>query len=71
MTVESLGECFSESFIARKEKPAITFLRAAQVETEISYFELERDKNRMADVFQNLGVEKGDRVILFLSLIHI
>ncbi len=66
MRGESLGECFSESFLARKEKPAITFLRDGQVETEISYFELERDKNRMADVFQNLGVEKGDRVILFI-----
>ena len=70
---ESLGDCFSESFLARKEKPAITFLRDGQVETEISYFELKRDKNRMASVFQNLGVEKGDRVILFIpkSLIFV
>ena len=73
MAGESLGECFSESFLARKEKPAITFLRDGQVETEISYFELERDKNRMACVFQDLGVEKADRVILFIpkSLIFV
>jgi len=70
---ESLGECFSESFLARGEKPAITFLRDDRVETEISYLDLERDKNRMANVFQNLGVEKGDRVILFIpkSLIFV
>ncbi len=66
MRGESLGECFSESFLARQEKPAITFLRDGAVETELSYFELERDINRMANVFQNLGVEKGDRVILFI-----
>jgi len=73
MSGESLGECFSETFLARKDKPAITFLRDGAVETELSYLELERDKNRMAGVFQNLGVEKGDRVILFIpkSLIFV
>ncbi|CAB1060472.1 Long-chain-fatty-acid--CoA ligase (EC [Olavius sp. associated proteobacterium Delta 1] len=73
MTGESLGDCFSETFLAREEKPAMTFLRDGRVETEISYLELERDKNRMANVFQHLGVEKGDRVILFIpkSLIFV
>ncbi len=66
MGENSLGDCFRESFLARKEKPAITFLRDGWVETEISYSELERDKNRMASVFQNLGVEKGDRIILLI-----
>jgi malonyl-CoA/methylmalonyl-CoA synthetase len=70
---ESLGECFSETFLARKDKAAITFLKDGAVETEISYLELERDTNRMATVFRNLGVEKGDRVILFIpkSLIFV
>jgi len=73
MSAESLGQCFSKTFLARPDKPAITFLRDGAVETEISYFELERDKNRMANVFQNLGVEKGDRIILFIpkSLIFV
>ncbi|MCP4630343.1 MAG: AMP-binding protein [bacterium] len=66
MSCVSLGDCFSESFSARKEKPAITFLRDGRVETELSYFELERDKNRMASVFQNLGIEKSDRVIFLI-----
>jgi malonyl-CoA/methylmalonyl-CoA synthetase len=52
--------------LARGEKPAIKFLRDGRVETEMSYFELERDKNRMANIFQNLGVEKGDRIILLI-----
>ncbi|CAB1078670.1 hypothetical protein JY97_17645 [Alkalispirochaeta odontotermitis] len=73
MSSKSLGECFAESFLTRGERPAITFLKDGRVETELSYAELERDKNRMANIFQNLGVEKGDRVILFIpkSLIFV
>ncbi len=73
MRAKSLGECFTELFLARGDKAAITFLRDGRVETELSYLELERDANRMAHVFQNLGVEKGDRVILFIpkSLIFV
>ena len=73
MSGESLGKCFSKTFLSRRDNPAITFLRDGAVETELSYFELERDKNRMANVFQSLGVEKGDRVILLIpkSLIFV
>ena len=69
----SLTECFTNSFLARKEKPAITFLRDGRIETQISYLELEQDTNRMANTFLALGVEKGDRVILFIpkSLIFV
>jgi malonyl-CoA/methylmalonyl-CoA synthetase len=64
---ESLGACFTESFLAREEKPAITYLREGRLETQISYGELNRDANRMAVVFQTQGVAKGDRVILFIQ----
>ena len=69
----SLGDCFTESFLARKEKTAITFLRDGRTETQISYLELERDASRMANTFLAMGVEKGDRVILFIpkSLIFV
>ena len=67
MGSESLGDCFSESFLDRKESPAITFLRDGRIETTLSYLELERDKNRIAGVFQNLGIEKGDRVIFLVQ----
>jgi len=66
MRMESLTECFTSSFLERKDSPAITFLRNGRVETEISYFELERDACRMANGFRELGVEKGDRVVLFI-----
>ncbi len=67
MSGESLGDCFTETFLVCKEKPAITFLRDGSVETQISYLELNQDTNRMATVFQTLGVRKGDRVILFIQ----
>jgi hypothetical protein len=43
MRMESLTECFTNSFLARKDSPAISFLRDGRTETEISYLELERD----------------------------
>jgi malonyl-CoA/methylmalonyl-CoA synthetase len=73
MNEKSLTECFSDSFLAHRDMPAITFLRDGRVETEISYFELEQDCCRMANEFLELGVEKGDRVVLFIpkSLIFV
>jgi malonyl-CoA/methylmalonyl-CoA synthetase len=71
--MNSLTENFTESFLSHKDRPAITFLRNGRVETEISYFELERDACRVANGFRELGVAKGDRVILFIpkSLIFV
>jgi len=66
MDNESLAECLSASFLARKEKPAITFLRHGSIETAISYAELENAASRMANTFAQTGVEKGDRVVLFI-----
>ena len=66
MSGESLGGCFTESFLARGDNPAFTFFRNGRIETEMSYSELEQDKNRMANVFKCLGVEKGDRIILLI-----
>ncbi len=67
MNTESFADCFSNSFLARKEKPAITFLRNGRIETKISYLELERSANRMANALADLGVGKGNRVILFFK----
>ena len=73
MNDKSLTECFTDSFLERKDMPAVTFLRDGRVDTELSYFELERDACRMASRFRELGVAKGDRVILFIpkSLIFV
>jgi malonyl-CoA/methylmalonyl-CoA synthetase len=66
MDKKSLKDCFTESAATYKEKKAITFFRGPSVETEISYADLNRDSNRMAHVFLEKGVEKGDRVIFFM-----
>jgi malonyl-CoA/methylmalonyl-CoA synthetase len=67
MGAKSLRDCFAESFLNQEKKKAITFLRAGEIETEISYLQLHRDSNRMARTFQDLGVEKTDRVILCIQ----
>ena len=63
--MESLRDCFADSISRQGEKQAITFLREGNLETEISYEELDLDSSRLANIFRSLGVEKGDRVILF------
>jgi malonyl-CoA/methylmalonyl-CoA synthetase len=73
MAFESLGEWFTAPVLKRGEKEAVLFLRKGNLETRISYQELDRDSNRVASIFRGSGVEKGDRVVLFLpkSLIFV
>jgi len=66
MANESLKEGLLHSFLIRGENKAISFLREGMLETEISYRELNQDSNRMANTFLDLGVRKGDRVLLYL-----
>jgi len=63
---DSLRDYFLDSFLTRGEKKAISFLRDGIVETQLSYRELNQDSNRMANTFLDLGVKKGERVILYL-----
>lgn len=65
MSEESLTDCFENAFMKQGRKKAITFLREGKAETEISYQNLQEDSNRAANTFRTMGVEKGDRVILF------
>ena len=67
MSLDSLTEKFTKSFLARQDAPAITFLRNGRVETQLSYLELNRDASRMANVFKEIGIVKGDRVILLIQ----
>lgn len=67
MKGETLKDCFAESFTTHQDKTALTFLREGKVETELCYRELDHDSTRMANSFLNLGVEKGDRVVLFIK----
>ena len=64
---ESLDYCLKASFFKQGKKKAITFLREGRIETEISYLQLHQDSNRFAYELQKLGVEKTDRVILWIQ----
>ena len=66
MNVLTLKDFFEKGFSICGEKTAITFFRGPSVETEITYHELDRGSNRMAHMFLEQGVEKGDRVLLFM-----
>jgi len=47
-------------------KTAITFLRDGRAETEMNYTQLQRDVNRLANTLLAFGVQKGDRIVLFI-----
>jgi len=66
MQEETLRSSFLTAFAMRSEKQAITFFRDGVVETDLTYGDLDRDSNRTANALRDLGVKKGDRVILFL-----
>ena len=66
MEEETLRSSFLTAFAIRSEKQAITFFRNGIVETELTFGDLERDSNRLANVLRERGVKKGARVILFM-----
>ena len=63
----SLKDLFLRSVSNSGEKKAISFLRDGVIETEMSYEDLDRDSNRAANRFLDLGIQRGDRVILCLE----
>ena len=67
MAAESIKDLLAASCLTGKEKKAISFLRNGQLETEISYDQLHRDSNRLAHELQKLGIQKTDRVILWIQ----
>ncbi len=63
----TLREALIQTTVRLRNKIAISFVREGLVETEISYRRLEEDSNRMAHIFLEKGVVKGNRVIFFLD----
>lgn len=55
---------------SRSDQPAIHFLSSETGEKRtLTYEELHREVNCMAAVLQNLGLKKGDRIILYLPMV--
>ena len=67
MVSGSLTDHLVDSFSNQGDKPAISFFRGKDLETRITYFQLDQDSNRMARILSDRGVRKGDRVILFIE----
>jgi malonyl-CoA/methylmalonyl-CoA synthetase len=67
MRSTSLKDAFENSFNRWCEKPAVTFFRQGQKETSLTYGQLDRDANQFAHTIHEKGVNRGDRVILFVE----
>ncbi len=65
MDCETLSQCFDFTCSRLKDKVALTSCRNGRPETEITFGSLARDINSFANKFKSMGIEKGDRVILF------
>ena len=66
MTPETISGWLEAVATEHANKSAITFLRDGRPETEITYGQLQQDVNRFANALLEQGVQKGDRVILFM-----
>ena len=62
----SLSQFFANSFAKHSKKKAIAFYRKGVKETEITYEEMGLESNRAAHAFLDMGIGKGDRVIVFM-----
>ena len=67
MNAETIHRWLERTAAKHGEKTAITFVRGGRAETELTYGQLLRDVNRLAHTFVDMGVSKGDRVVISLS----
>ena len=61
-----LSACLDRSYRTYAEHSALRFIRDDDVETTLTYAQLDVDVHRMGCYFTASGIRKGDRVILFL-----
>lgn len=57
---------FVNSFKRMGSKVAIIFLKRGEIISRVSFSDLDKESNRMANAFLNIGIKKGDRVILYI-----
>ncbi len=63
----SMAAHFKDCFKNHNSKTAITFLRGRTVETRMSFLDLDKKSDKMADLFLKKGVKKSDNVLLLLD----
>lgn len=61
-----LSETLSEQFLKRKGKRAITFFRNGSKESILTYDELEKDANQLANLLLRIDIKQSDRVIIVI-----
>jgi len=57
---------FVNSFKRMGSKVAIIFLKRGRLILRVSFSELDEESNRIANAFLDIGIKKGDRVILYM-----
>ncbi len=65
--MNSIAACFKNSFKKFPDKTAISFLRNNRTETDITFRELDRDSNKIANMLLSRGIKKSDRIVLILE----
>ena len=64
--IETLSSLFDQTALRQGQKQAILFLRKGKIESRVSYFSLKKISDRVAGGLKEMGLEKGDRVILYM-----
>src|SRR3989339_1892136 len=63
----SIAQFLKQSFIKHNQKTAISFLRNNKLETRLSFQDLDRDSDRMANLFLEKGIGRSDHVVFLLN----
>lgn len=64
--IETLSSLFDQTALRQGKKEAILFLKKGRVESRVTYLSLKAVSDRVASGLKEMGLEKGDRVILFM-----
>ncbi len=63
----SMAAYFKDCFVKNSAKTAISFLRGGCVETRISFLDLDKKSDKMANLFLQQGIKKSDNVVLLFD----
>ncbi len=63
---ETLAHLIDQTALRLKEEKAILFLRKGKLESEITYSSLQQVSNRVGNGLIEMGLKKGERVILYM-----
>ncbi len=63
---ETLANLFDQTALRLGEKEAILFVKKGRLESRITYSSLKKISDRVANGLREMGLKKGDRVILFM-----